>query len=81
VLQPGTIGRRHSRDRQLRLTAPARRRRRTDAVAVLGAPGHPANGLVVRGDTVADTHERVLALLMSLRTTGAFFAPRPSRLN
>jgi len=48
---------------------------------VLGAPGHPANGLVVRGDTVADTHERVLALLMSLRTTGAFFAPRPSRLN
>jgi hypothetical protein len=53
----------------------------TDAVAMLRAPGHPANGLVVRGHTVADTHERVLALLMALRATGAFFAPHPSRLN
>jgi hypothetical protein len=53
----------------------------TAAVAMLRAPGHPANGLVVRGHTVADTHERVLALLMTLRATGAFFAPHPSRLN
>ena len=53
----------------------------TDAVAMLRAPGHPANGLVVRGRTVADTYERVLTLLMTLRATGAFFAPHPSRHN
>jgi hypothetical protein len=53
----------------------------TGAVAMLRAPGHPANGLVVRGRTVAETYERVLTLLMTLRSTGAFFAAHPSRLN
>jgi hypothetical protein len=53
----------------------------TSAVAMLRAPGHPANGLVVRGRTVAETYERVLTLLMTLRATGAFFAAHPSRLN
>jgi len=53
----------------------------TGAVTMLRAPGHPANGLVVRGHTVADAHERVLAVLMTLRATGAFFAAHPSRLN
>jgi hypothetical protein len=53
----------------------------TDAVAMLRAPGHLTSGLVVRGSTVADTHERVLALLMSLSAKGAFFAAHPSRLN
>ncbi len=53
----------------------------TNAVAMLRAPGHPANRLLVAGRTVADTHERVLALLMSIRATGAFFAAHPCRLN
>lgn len=53
----------------------------TSALAMLRAPGHPANGLVLRGHTVADTHERVLTLLMSIRATGAFFATHPSRLH
>ena len=54
---------------------------RTNAVAMLRAPGHPTGGLVVAGGTVAETHERVLALLMTIRATGAFFATHPSRLN
>ena len=54
---------------------------RTNAVAMLRAPGHPTSGLVVAGGTVAETHERVLALLMTIRATGAFFATHPSRLN
>jgi hypothetical protein len=53
----------------------------TSALAMLRALGHPTSGLVVVGGTVAETHERVLALLMTIRATGAFFATHPSRLN